>query len=244
MPRLIVAGCSLTYGSEIESPGKIFHDNPEESFSKTFSAIIANKIGMDYTIVAAPGASNISIARALIPYVNNNSDDVIVVCWTWPQRVNVPNTNNEPSSAFCISPGSFNEFSSGRIKNVSHLMKTWTDHLLGFETSISSLEAFYIINSLSKNTIININMGNFSNGIESFNGYVVPNKDWNSAMELENHPYYHKFINTKIHFRNQSLWSIIDEQMKIDPELSSGNFHMSEKGHMWMANFMLEQGIF
>lgn len=254
MALLVGAGCSLTYGSEIEAPGVIFHNNPTVTYEKTFTAKIASFLGMNHEIVAAPGASNISIARAVISYMYTNRPTKILLCWTWPQRVNFAkiDDNGNKYGSHCISSGAYKEYIKHGSNKNEHLMKTWYEHMLGVDTTISSLEAFHIVNKAAQETgttVININMGNFVQEIESLVQEIespdslIPNQDWDNAISIREHPYYTTFSETYVHFSEISLWSIIYDKMKQHPEFRSGENHISELGHAWLANFILEQDI-
>lgn len=71
--RLISYGSSVLYGSEL----------PKGSLS--MSAIIAQKLGLDYLCRAKPMSSNTKIARKIISYQEYQNDFVLVM-WTAPNR--------------------------------------------------------------------------------------------------------------------------------------------------------------
>jgi len=71
--RLISYGSSVLYGSELP-PGSL-----------SMSAIIAQKLGLDYLCRAKPVSSNTKIARKIISY-QDYRDDFVLVMWTAPNR--------------------------------------------------------------------------------------------------------------------------------------------------------------
>jgi hypothetical protein len=71
--RVISFGSSTTRGSD----GVGLH--------QTWSAIIANKLGVSYECQAKPSCSNSKIARKILSYTEYNND-LVVVMWTSPNR--------------------------------------------------------------------------------------------------------------------------------------------------------------
>lgn len=78
--RLISYGSSVLYGSEL----------PDGSLS--MSAIIAQKLGLDYLCRAKPVSSNTKIARKIISY-QDYQDDFVLVMWTAPNRYEFKSEN-------------------------------------------------------------------------------------------------------------------------------------------------------
>jgi hypothetical protein len=72
--RVVSFGASITYGSEL----------PDQNC--TWSAIIAQKLGIDYLCLAKEAASNANIARQIISYTDYNQTDLVLVMWTSATR--------------------------------------------------------------------------------------------------------------------------------------------------------------
>ena len=79
---LLSAGCSFTYGNELSD------DTPDSHSQKSWSALLANKLGYDYATVAKPGASNQTIARSLIDHITHSTSlpQAVAVMWTFTSR--------------------------------------------------------------------------------------------------------------------------------------------------------------
>ncbi len=76
---LLAAGDSIIFGSELDDEyGNYSH--------KTFPALLAKDLNLDYACVATPGISNSGIARSVISYVEKNKVDIVIVCWTFANR--------------------------------------------------------------------------------------------------------------------------------------------------------------
>jgi hypothetical protein len=76
---LIAAGDSIVFGSEM----------PDEYLTPsnlTFPALYAKRLNLEYKCLAQPGVSNSAIARIVISYLEKNTADVVLVCWTFPNR--------------------------------------------------------------------------------------------------------------------------------------------------------------
>jgi hypothetical protein len=76
---LVAAGDSIIFGSEM----------PDEYLTPsnlTFPALYAKRLNLEYKCLAQPGVSNSTIARTVISYLEKNTADIILVCWTFPNR--------------------------------------------------------------------------------------------------------------------------------------------------------------
>jgi hypothetical protein len=82
---LLSSGDSFTYGNELSD------DSPSRPSSKTWSACLANKLGMEHESVAKGGAGNDYISRALITRASvlrkQNMNFAVAVMWTYPGRI-------------------------------------------------------------------------------------------------------------------------------------------------------------
>lgn len=79
--KVLGAGCSFIWGNELSD------DAPGKYSSKTWPALWANEKGYEYNCCALPGASNATIVRRIIDYIENvEVPDIVVVQWTFPGR--------------------------------------------------------------------------------------------------------------------------------------------------------------
>lgn len=77
---LLSAGDSFVFGSELD-------DEYRGQFSyNTFPALLAKHLKLDYACLALPGISNSTISRNVISFLQNKKVDLVVVCWTFPNR--------------------------------------------------------------------------------------------------------------------------------------------------------------
>jgi hypothetical protein len=89
---VLAGGDSFVWGSELaDSP----HGGPNGYSKSTFPALLAD----NYICAAYPGTSNFEIARTVRSYLNWLKNDVfVIVCWTWPSRDGVVDSDNAITS--------------------------------------------------------------------------------------------------------------------------------------------------
>lgn len=80
----VAAGDSFTWGSElVDSP----HGGPDGYSRRTYSALLAERAGMEYVCAAYPGNANNAISRMAIDTLARTSGDKFLIAqWTYPQR--------------------------------------------------------------------------------------------------------------------------------------------------------------
>jgi hypothetical protein len=88
----VAAGDSMVWGSELaDSP----HGGSDGYSRRTWTALLA---GDNYTCVAYPGIGNREIASRVMNAVEQlaftNIPQTVLVCWTWPTRDNVVNSDD------------------------------------------------------------------------------------------------------------------------------------------------------
>jgi hypothetical protein len=76
---LIAAGDSIIFGSELSDE----HLTPS---NLTFPALVAKQKRLDYHCLAQPGISNSSICKSVISYLEKQSAELVIVCWTFSNR--------------------------------------------------------------------------------------------------------------------------------------------------------------
>ena len=102
MTLLIAGGDSFTFGSELPSG------------NHAWSALLAERMDMEYLCTAKPGASNSSIRRRVINAVHQHKhrDLFVAVMWSFPNRYEFRfayNTGHRDSPWYCINPWTFND---------------------------------------------------------------------------------------------------------------------------------------
>jgi hypothetical protein len=94
MLRLVVFGCSLTYGHGLPDcfvPPT--HPGPVPS-KMGWPSLLAKYMNCDYTIKAAPGASNKTIWNNIINF-KYKKGDIVIVLWSYTIRTSIIKSNNE-----------------------------------------------------------------------------------------------------------------------------------------------------
>ena len=109
MNKLIAFGDSFTWGTDLSDEFILLNNTETDAtlmkrygklpnkFSKlTWPSLIANDVGVDYMCHAIPGSSNQTIAREFLSNVSNiSNDDMVVINWTWINRWDFYNSDNE-----------------------------------------------------------------------------------------------------------------------------------------------------
>jgi len=67
-------GCSFIYGADLQDS------------TRTWPALIARKLGMDYECYAVPGSGNLQILEAILSQLYKDEDSFFVINWTWIDR--------------------------------------------------------------------------------------------------------------------------------------------------------------
>ena len=79
--KLLAGGCSLIYGSELQDERSSIG-----GFSRsTFTALLAQQLGMEYACAARPGSGSDAIARNIVAQIDSTVS-LVVVGWTYFDR--------------------------------------------------------------------------------------------------------------------------------------------------------------
>lgn len=122
--RLVVFGCSVAYGSGLNSPD-------DNGFS-----IIAKRCGYEYDNRAVSGSSNNEIVYHILNY-NFKPDDIVIVCWTYimrdmlvePDKIRrLAHWSEDPSSEYWIRFADTYDYSVKYFIGVHHI-KIYLDSL-------------------------------------------------------------------------------------------------------------------
>lgn len=102
--NILSGGCSFIWGNELSD---CYHPNCSQL---TWPALIARDMNMGYHCVAVPGASNTTIARQIMRFIEQSQrrDWFVIVQWTFASRqefrFNRSIPNNRDQHYFSISP--------------------------------------------------------------------------------------------------------------------------------------------
>lgn len=87
MITVLAGGDSFIWGSELSDHK---HGGPIGYSNQVFPALLAD----DYICAAYPGIGNKEIARRVKEALDNAKPSIVIVCWTWPSRDNVLNSDS------------------------------------------------------------------------------------------------------------------------------------------------------
>lgn len=92
----LVNGVKNPEDSDVEYTMDTFFDGWKDYSNETWTALLANELGMQYVCHASPGASNGTILRRILSNVNSlNRGDFVVVNWTWIDRWDMFDISND-----------------------------------------------------------------------------------------------------------------------------------------------------
>lgn len=102
--KIVSAGCSLIFGSEL---------GDEQPFSKqTYPALLSKHFDIEYDCIAYPSASNQGIAKQILEY-QDKENVLFIIQWTYPSRLGFNlsykynNKHNESVEWFDMAPNNW-----------------------------------------------------------------------------------------------------------------------------------------
>lgn len=109
MSNLIAFGDSFTWGSDLSDefillgntePDSVLLEEfgmlPNKPSSLTWTSLVAEYLNMNYKCYAKPGCSNNTIARTFLDKIDEiNSNDLVVINWTWINRWDFYNMDDD-----------------------------------------------------------------------------------------------------------------------------------------------------
>jgi hypothetical protein len=108
MNKLIAFGDSFTWGSELQDE---VDANSEKCSQYTWPALLAKEHNLNYICLARPGASNQTIMRTLLDNIANlDKDDIVILNWTWINRWDFYNLQEEKWSTVRPASNEATEF--------------------------------------------------------------------------------------------------------------------------------------
>lgn len=82
--KLFAFGDSFTFGHELSDCSGNFETIPS---AKSYGALVSQQLDLEYKCLALGGYANNSISRCVIEELDNiDSDDIVLVMWTFPER--------------------------------------------------------------------------------------------------------------------------------------------------------------
>lgn len=141
--RLVVFGCSVTYGHGLEDcwDKETGHHGPLPS-NQVWGKKLADKLDIEVINNGFPGASNIYITNKIVNF-NFLTNDFVVVCWSSPFRSTV---FNEQEPHWSLGPWNEEE----NVKSYFHLHH---DYSLKYQSLLNIHHASLHLDSLNINYI-------------------------------------------------------------------------------------------
>lgn len=230
MSKLNYFGCSLTYGAELEGPG--IHRTSEEAMLKYWPVKLGNWLGFDTSDIvnwARSGGSFEDIALTAIDAMNKSTDpdDVFIIAWTWPERQNFWNPDEDaPNQAGITMTLSYltNAISQvDLIKDHKKLVDHYRDYEGARNWTLRSLEYFYMVDTTAKllnKRCIHLQMGSTFTYLDDFMGKffdyqtipsyrygaVETNNLLGAACVLREHTLYNYWREAPILFKRNPIW--------------------------------------
>jgi len=192
---LLTAGCSFVWGDELEG----FDQDPPTHWGRTFTSIVARKLGIDYVNRGVCGACNEKIFREVTDFLHTTSEEVthLVVMWSAWQRKEVVEYMPPDREVKIGRQNDVTQFSSLRTdvihnKKIRNSMEHWYNTSYDSKTdimhTISNMKALEIICE-AKN-------------IKLIQG-VFHNRNWSSLMCILKDKY--PYDATRDSYKNENL---------------------------------------
>jgi hypothetical protein len=107
-------GCSFIFGSELsDNSEELVLSNPMGQFSQlTWPAHLSTHFGYKYECYARPGSGNLQIAERILNELANNEPAFYVIGWTWIDRFDYYNLDDEWQPWSTIRPADTSEIST------------------------------------------------------------------------------------------------------------------------------------
>ena len=129
-------GCSFIYGSDL--PDEIILPGSRAS-NYSWPALIADQTGLTYECYARPGTGNLRILERIIEQsISNNSSDLFVIGWTWIDRFDYYNNNNDIN--YTIMPMQNTNLANFYYKNVHSQYRDKLTTLIHIRSAVDLLQ--------------------------------------------------------------------------------------------------------
>jgi hypothetical protein len=125
-------GCSLIFGTDLADDGR---DRPYATASNlTWPALIAQQLNTPYKCLAQGGSGNLQILGRLLDRVavNNTSEDLYIIGWSWIDRYDYTTDINEHGRQFWASVMPIDETDVARTY-YRHLHSEYRDKLTSLQ---------------------------------------------------------------------------------------------------------------
>jgi predicted RNA-binding protein with PUA-like domain len=118
-------GCSFIYGSELKHP------------DRSWPALIAQDIGLEYANHAVPGSGNLRIAESILSHSNPN--DLHIIGWTWIDRFDYVDCASEQWHT--LRPKSDTKNAKFYFRNLHAQYRDMLTNLMYVSTAIKHLQS-------------------------------------------------------------------------------------------------------
>lgn len=137
--NLMSFGCSFIFGTDLSDDGR---DLPIPTASSlTWPALIAKQLGMDYHCHARGGQGNLFILEQLLCEIDRYQDAFVVVGWTWIDRFDYINCEqNRWIDWKALRPSMHDDVSNIYFKHINSQYRDQLTSLIYMQTAIDLLD--------------------------------------------------------------------------------------------------------
>lgn len=135
--RLKSFGCSFIFGTDLADAK---FDWPDQTYSKsTWPALLAQKLGHDYSCYAHGGSGNLCILNRLLNSLSNDKPCFFVINWTYIDRFDYRDISDNGNDWSQIRPGDDSDFSRMYFKFLHSEYQDKITSLIAINTAIDVL---------------------------------------------------------------------------------------------------------
>lgn len=102
-------GCSFIYGTDLSDCPDLKPGDRLRPSNKTWPALIAKKMDLEYQCLAWPGTGNLKILNSILDHVGKE-DAFFIIGWSWIDRFDYTTTDNRWKSILPNDTGSIPEY--------------------------------------------------------------------------------------------------------------------------------------
>lgn len=137
-------GCSLTFGTDLPDDGRC--DPWPIASQLTWPALIAQRLGMNYSCHAMGGSGNLCIADRVLRYCFYHPEDFLIINWTFTDRFDYSDPQGQHHDAgkkdyLTLRPGDSDETTNFYFRNIHSQYRDKFTNLLYINTVIERLKA-------------------------------------------------------------------------------------------------------
>jgi hypothetical protein len=206
---LLTAGCSFVWGDELEG----FDQDPPTHWSRTFTHLLAEKMGIEYENRGVCGACNDKIFREDTDFIHDNPNKVthMVVMWSAWQRSELVEYMPPEREVKIGRQNDVTQFSSLRTEMIYHkskrdIMERWFKEAYDSKTDIlHTITKMKMLESYCDAAGINLIQG------------VFHKRNWSNIMSILTDKHPKQKIDTLPHFKKWLIGSLesLDDNSRI-----------------------------